>query len=205
MKSFFGDCMVEGTSERLAVVGGERLTYAQFDDQTTRVAAFLRKRAVARGSIVAIHADRSAASIVAMAGVLKAGAAYCFTEVTDSSRETMELLKAGPFDLILSAAVNCDALADAGIDACSFEEARDQSRVHVPQETADTDLAYVLYTSGSTGARKGVMVTHGNVKHYAQALSRRLGVDRPLSYAHVSTLAADLGNTSIFLPLWTGG
>jgi amino acid adenylation domain-containing protein len=79
-----------------------------------------------------------------------------------------------------------------------------------------TSLAYVLYTSGSTGTPKGVAVTHANAVHYARAVSRVLG-DVPatqagdgfaaldgLHFALASTLAADLGNTSLFPSLLAG-
>ncbi|MGG7613992.1 AMP-binding protein, partial [Streptomyces sp. ZG43] len=69
----------------------------------------------------------------------------------------------------------------------------------------DNDVAYVLYTSGSTGTPKGVMVTHANIRHYTVSLLDRLGITEPLRYAHVTTLGADLGNTCLFLALWTGG
>ncbi|BBJ46887.1 hypothetical protein SSPO_096050 [Streptomyces antimycoticus] len=67
------------------------------------------------------------------------------------------------------------------------------------------DTAYVLHTSGSTGVPKGVMVTHANIRHYTESLLERLDITEPLQYAHVTTLAADLGNTCVFLALWTGG
>jgi amino acid adenylation domain-containing protein len=71
-------------------------------------------------------------------------------------------------------------------------------------------LIYILYTSGSTGVPKGVAVSHGNVVNYVHGIVERLGLrelsaDPGLMFATVSTLGADLGNTSIFVPLVTGG
>src|SRR5262249_34196445 len=65
-------------------------------------------------------------------------------------------------------------------------------------------LAYVIYTSGSTGAPKGVGVEHRQLAAYVDAAIDRLGIEPGWSFALVSTLAADLGNTSLFPALVTG-
>ena len=69
----------------------------------------------------------------------------------------------------------------------------------------------MLFTSGSTGVPKGVAVTHANIVHYTRAVRRALGttLDEPVDgrarqYALASTLAADLGNTSLFPALLSG-
>src|SRR5690606_23128265 len=66
-------------------------------------------------------------------------------------------------------------------------------------------LAYVLYTSGSSGRPKAVAVEHGNLAAYIEAAAQRLDLRGPAHFAHVSTFAADLGHTGLFLPLATGG
>ena len=66
-------------------------------------------------------------------------------------------------------------------------------------------LAYVIYTSGSTGSPKGVMVGHGQLASYLSGVLARMSLPAGASFATVSTLAADLGNTVIFASLVTGG
>ncbi|MBK8256670.1 MAG: AMP-binding protein [Polyangiaceae bacterium] len=73
-----------------------------------------------------------------------------------------------------------------------------------------SDLIYVIYTSGSTGVPKGVAVRHENVVNYARFVGEKVNAASfddagGLSWATVSTLAADLGNTSIFPALAFGG
>src|SRR6185295_1090728 len=65
--------------------------------------------------------------------------------------------------------------------------------------------AYVLFTSGSTGRPKGVVVEHRQVAHYLDAAIDRLELPPGATYALVSTLAADLGNTALLPALATGG
>ena len=68
---------------------------------------------------------------------------------------------------------------------------------------------YVMYTSGSTGLPKGVEVTHRNLVGYVEAVLGALGIDpdadEPLAFGAVSAISTDLGNTSVFGALLSGG
>ena len=66
-------------------------------------------------------------------------------------------------------------------------------------------LAYVLYTSGSTGQPKGVAIEHRQILNYLNAILEKLELPTDANFATVSTFAADLGNTAIFPALCTGG
>ncbi len=81
------------------------------------------------------------------------------------------------------------------------------SRITTLEQTAELDdLAYVMYTSGSTGLPKGVAVTHANVANYtARMLDRFDAGGENLQFAVVSALSTDLGYTSVFPPLAGGG
>ncbi|MHA4812682.1 non-ribosomal peptide synthetase, partial [Flavitalea flava] len=68
-----------------------------------------------------------------------------------------------------------------------------------------SDLAYVIYTSGSTGQSKGVLVEHRSLVDYVYGLEDRTGMGACKSYALVSTISADLGNTVIYSALLSGG
>ncbi|MGH7824891.1 MAG: amino acid adenylation domain-containing protein, partial [Candidatus Binatia bacterium] len=89
----------------------------------------------------------------------------------------------------------------------------DTDRAVIAQESQENphsvataeNLAYVIYTSGSTGYPKGVAVEHRQLTNYIFAILDRLALDGTGSFASVSTLAADLGNTVVFSSLCTGG
>ncbi|WP_165778853.1 AMP-binding protein [Leptospira perolatii] len=112
--------------------------------------------------------------------------------LTDSSARTRT--KDG---LVLEGKISEIAKA-IGIPGTSADSSKEENLV-------SDDAAYILFTSGSTGKSKGVIVTYSNIEHYVVSLLERLKIDDPLSYAHVSSLSADLGNTCLFPPLWTGG
>ncbi|MFF7364597.1 amino acid adenylation domain-containing protein [Streptomyces sp. NPDC008125] len=187
-------------------VGQDRLTYAQLDDRVSRLIHQLRGRGIGRGSLVGIHLDRSPDVVVALLAVLGTGAAYTVVEPTDPVAEGAGRLVAAAPGLLLSSRRYRDELTRSGFDVLEVGAEGTGTADPAPlAEPGPDDIAYVLYTSGSTGVPKGVMVTHANVRHYTTSLLARLDIAEPLSYAHVTTLAADLGNTCLFLALWTGG
>ncbi|WLE59899.1 AMP-binding protein [Burkholderia plantarii] len=200
----------EGHPGRAAVVaGGRQLTYAQLRARGAEIAAVVAAAALERGALVAVFLGRTTDAIAAIVGVMSAGMAYTVVENEGNLPEHAHRLAAIAPELVLTDAAGAAALDGHGLRVARLPEpaggAAAGAPPAVPPAPAAEELAYVLFTSGSTGMPKGVMITHGNLAHYVEALQARLAVRAPLAYAHVSTLAADLGNTSLMLSLWTGG
>jgi len=202
------------------VAGATTLSYAQLDARANRIAHRLRALGVENDAPVGVALDRSADLIAAILGVLKAGGAYVpVLPDLPAARAAQQLAECGA-----RVVVTTSAYADrvpSGVTALLLDgdaSAIDAAPVTPPSVARRPDgLAYVLYTSGSTGVPKGVAVTHANVVHYTRAISRVLGGVprgargdglRVLDNRHfgmVSTLAADLGNTSLYPALLAGG
>lgn len=193
--------------DRTAVTASDsRLTYGELDQRSTALARYLVTSRLAEGTVVAIHMRRTANALVALVGIMKAGGAYTVVEDDGHPAEHLTRLKSIEPGLVLCEAAQLPLLQGQGLPVLCIDEAlRAASHAPMPARRQSSDPAYVLFTSGSTGKPKGVVVTHGNIAHYTGAVSRLLSIDAPLRYAHVSTLAADLGNTSLFLSLWSGG
>jgi amino acid adenylation domain-containing protein len=92
-------------------------------------------------------------------------------------------------------------LTQASFDALDWRESGSKLETRAQPH----HLAYVIYTSGSTGKPKGVCIEHRNIVNYVLGVIERLRLEPGMSYATVSTIAADLGNTVIFPALVTGG
>jgi amino acid adenylation domain-containing protein/thioester reductase-like protein len=197
----------EHRPDRTAVVAGsDRLSYAELAERVAVVAQNLRDHGAGPGSLVGIHLDRGPDVVVALLAALDAGAAYTVTEPAGSLAECADRLVAADPELVVTSSRYRPALTERGLRVLlSSEPATAAARPGVRPPVGPDDLAYVLYTSGSTGRPKGVQITHANIRHYTEALLARLNIGEPLNYAHVTTLAADLGNTSLFLALWSGG
>lgn len=192
--------------DRIAVVAGpQRLSYGELEDKLSALAARLREAGAGDGSLVAIYGRRTTNVIVALLAVMACSAAYTVVEEDDNRTENYNRLKAIRPDLVLCDAEHSDILRSLGMRVMDNVSAVPASSCGGLPPPGTSHVAYVLFTSGSTGKPKGVAVTHGNIAHYTSSIRAFLGIDRPLSYAHVSTLAADLGNTSLFLSLTTGG
>jgi amino acid adenylation domain-containing protein len=189
--------------------GTTTLTYGVLLERADRLAAALRARGVRGGTPVAMTFERSTDALVVLLGILRAGGAYVplVPELPDA-RWAQQLTNSGARLAVTTSALR--ARLPAGIDALAIDRAEEfvvAEPAPPPPEPDLDDDAYILFTSGSTGEPKGVAVAHRNLAAYAAAIVQRLGMRAgdALSFASVSTLAADLGNTSVYAALATGG
>ncbi len=152
------------TPEATAVVYGDvALSYQQLDGQANHLATILRRDyRVTTGARVGVMMDRSDQSVVALCGVMKAGAAY----VPINPRHPWETVRymiedAGVTVLIVNSESIAAAASFAGdLLVIDIELRGLLQSAALPQTATETDLAYVIFTSGSTGRPKGVAVEH---------------------------------------------
>ena len=188
------------------VAGGQRLSYDALNRQANRIARALRRRGVTIGARVGLCIDRSADMIVAMLGVLKAGAAYVPSDPAHAAvRLTPQMAQSGAEILLTRSATDQALLGFDGVRLNLPEDVVDEPDEDLDLAFSPDELAYVIYTSGSTGQPKGVAVSHRSLANYTSAVTGRLGLAGRLQFATVSTLSADLGHTVIFPALTSGG
>jgi amino acid adenylation domain-containing protein len=194
--------------DRPAVDDGRvRLSYGELDARATAIGAALRDAGVAPGAAVGLCADRSAAMLAGLLGIWKAGGAYVPLNFEHPAARLAHQLDETGARVVVTLAALHERLPDgyATIDLDNVEPAD-----AAPGSAPDDGLAYVMYTSGSTGLPKGVEVTHTNLASYAVALAQRLGLldrhaaDEPLRCATVTAISTDLGNTAIMPALVSG-
>jgi len=188
---------------------GRVLTYRELNDRADRLAQRLRALGIGPESLVALCVERSTDLIVGILGILKSGGAYVPLEPSQPAQRLAALIDDGRPGAIVTQQALASHVGGRGIPQVLLEELDDDA----PAAASEADsprcmphnLAYVVYTSGSTGRPKGVAVEHRQIVNYVRGLLERTEFPEGMSFATVSTIAADLGNTVIFPALVTGG
>ncbi|MFC9861629.1 MULTISPECIES: amino acid adenylation domain-containing protein [unclassified Streptomyces] len=176
--------------DRQAVVRGDRsLTYAELTARVEEIAAWLLERGVRPEEPVGIAMDRSVDFVVAVLGVLRAGAAYV------------------PIDHRWPRSRRADVLSDSGtslvLEQGDLPASHPVPEGGVPMPPGPERIAYVMYTSGSTGRPKGVAVTHRGIGDLV-ADSRFAGGAQERVLMH-SAHAFDASTYEMWTPLLNGG
>ena len=197
---------------RVACVCGDgQLTYRELNGKANQLARFLRARGVGPDVSVALFTERTVNAFVALLAVLKAGGAFVPLNIEQPQERLAQQLADMQAPLLLTEEKLLSRLPEfAGTIVCLDSVARcweHESEQDLEAMSFPENLAYVIYTSGSTGTPKGVAVTRGNLLNYTLYICQRLQLEagEPWTFATVSTLAADLGHTTIFPSLVMGG
>ncbi|MER7707475.1 amino acid adenylation domain-containing protein [Kitasatospora sp. NPDC097605] len=149
--------------DAVAVVDGERvLSYGDLDRESDRLAARLTATGVRRGDRVGVVMERGADLFVAFLGVWKAGAAYVPVNVDHPAARIERMLADAGVAVALCAGATRGAVP-AGVEPVPVDAPWTGGPGQGAPTPAAYDTAYVMYTSGSTGAAKGVAVPHGSV------------------------------------------
>ena len=188
--------------------GGRILTHAELDAAANRLARHLRRCGAGPDTIVAIALERSPELLIALLGTLKAGAAYLPLDPGQPRERLERMLDDSAAPLRITAPGFRHRLGSGPARVVDLErdraEIERESAADPAVEVAPESLAYVLYTSGSTGGPKGVMVPHGGLSNYlAWALLAYPAAAGEGSPVH-SSIGFDLTVTSLFLPLLAG-
>ena len=193
------DASVRAQPDRLALQDElHGAGFADVDAQANQLAQHLRQAGVGVESRVGMLLERSVEFVVGLLAVLKSGAAYVPLDPKwPAERQAFVLADSGARWLISDVAAPGDFNGDViAVAADAVWRALPAIKPDVPVY-AD-QAAYLIYTSGTRGTPKGVVISHGALADYVQGLLARLDLTAEASMAMVSTVGADLGHTVLF-------
>jgi amino acid adenylation domain-containing protein len=191
-----------------ALCGDASASYAELDARANQLAHRLRALSIGADRVVGIFLDRSLDMLVGLLGVLKAGGAYLPLDPSHpAERLAYMLADAGVAVLVTQADLRARLQTHGAQVVCVDEDAPAIGRLPTTAPAVEIDprnAAYVMYTSGSTGLPKGVVITHGSLANFLCGM-RELGiVDGDDCLVAVTTIAFDIAALELFLPLVSG-
>lgn len=186
----------------------ESLTFGALDKQANQVAHALRAQGIQPGDRVGLVVDRSLPLIVGMLGILKAGAAYVPVDPQHpTDRIAYILTDAGCVALLTS-------MAHQGrFDLNNVRELLVETLWPTLKQYPDTvpdgqpvgsAIAYILYTSGTTGRPKGALIRHHSVANVLFSVANEPGLTAADKTIALATIAFDLAVVEIYTPLLVG-
>jgi amino acid adenylation domain-containing protein len=203
------EAAARATPEATAIIAADaRLNYRQLDQRSNQLAHLLIDRGISRGALVAICVDRTADIPIAMAAVLKTGAAYVPLDPSHPSDRLRYTIENAGVSCVIAQSQFAASLAATGAPCLMLDQLQPQLESNpttAPDVRANPeDLAYVIYTSGSTGRPKGVQVEHRNLVSFLDAMRRQPGLDARETSLAITTLSFDIAGLEIWLPLTVG-
>lgn len=189
--------------------GAETLTFASLFERARALAACLREAGTATGAFVGVCLTRSANLAVAILGVLEAGCTWVPLDPSQPRARNEFVLRdthaaALVTDEPTAAAASFQVAQTIVLDRQSNPVRRPSGPVPAPATHRSADLAYVMYTSGSSGRPKGVLIGRDNLDWYLKSMRRRLDISPGDVYLHTASIAFSSSVRQLLLPLSSG-
>lgn len=194
------------TPEAIAILTGDRsLSYAQVRTRARAVARSLRRHGAAPDALVAIASSRTPDAVIAMLGVLEAGAAYVPLDMSyPAARLRATLVDARPA-MVLAEQALAPEIVPPGVRVLPLDGGAASGGAEVPEAPLDPDnLAYAVYTSGSTGRPNGVLITHAGLSNVIDGATTLYGIAAGGRLLQAASFGFDASVLEIFLALSNG-
>ncbi|MCH7322499.1 amino acid adenylation domain-containing protein [Solibacillus sp. MA9] len=197
---------VEKTPNHIAIAYvGEKLTYKELNEKANAFARVLKEKGVGPEVIVAVMVNRSIEMVIGMMAVLKAGGAYLPIDPKYPQNRIEYMLKNSGVKILLtqSSLIN---LCKFGCEVIDLNNEKlyqgDNSNFH--EITNNTNLAYVIFTSGTTGNPKGVAIEHKGIINLTNTFKKDFGINSNLKILQFASISFDAFAWELYMAVLFG-
>ena len=185
---------------------GDGITYRELETASNQIASFFKSAGYGSGDVIAVAMDRSIGMSVCLLAIMKAGAGYLPVD-PNLPFERVEFIMNDSATRVLIISGNYVEKYKKHSSTLIFEDIwamRSGFANERPAEPIIDNLAYILYTSGSTGQPKGVAVTHRNFLNLLQSIQKEPGIAADDKMLGITTMSFDISELESFGPLISG-
>ncbi len=194
-----------------ALCQGASLTYKDLDERSNQVAHFLKQKGVGKDEIVAVCSERTFDLLIAVVGIMKAGAAYVPMKPDFPESRMQHILTDTKAKWVLSDTATTALLATKNtlqatvIDVAKHEAIETASKLPVLTDSNPDSLGYVIFTSGSTGTPKGALIEQKGLVNHLLVMIDTLELDEHSVIAFTAPFTFDISVWQLLCALLTGG
>jgi len=195
------------TPDNIAIIDRkEEITYKKLNEKINKFTNYLIKKGVKRDDRICLVMNHSIDMIVAIFSIIKAGATYIPMEPTFPSKRINFIIKESNAKFVVTQEKHENIFEDRSKNIFYNEEEYMSEIANNPKNINEgSTAAYVLYTSGTTGMPKGVMVEHKNVYNYINAFKEYFKITEKDRMLQASVCTFDIFVEEVFPILMTGG
>ncbi|MCB9096302.1 MAG: amino acid adenylation domain-containing protein [Arcobacter sp.] len=200
---------VKKTPDSIAVIDDEgKISYSELNRRSNQLAAYIRKSGVVAGKLVGIGIDRSIDMIISILSVLKAGGGYIPIDPSHPKERFKYMLDISDSHILLTHSkfhkkvVGC---ARTIIEIDKIEGLDKYEVDNLGKLSTSKDISVVIFTSGTTGKPKGVMIEHRQKLHHIHLLIDQLGLSTKDKIAQTASQGFDISVWQMLAPLLVGG